>query len=124
MGANSVSFHPVAELDTNWKLGQFQWMIEGPELRSGLTLVWCLRQHWLSPLRGLVHVNGRICIGSDTPTCMGDHKSLEAGGALVEEEFKWKWLRYGALGGKKVTQSLLRHEQLLNLFFVHCWLCV
>ena len=27
------------------------------------------------------------------PTCMGDHKSLEAGGALVEEELKWKWLR-------------------------------
>ena len=41
----------------------------------------------------LVHVNGRICFGSATPTCMGDHKSLEAGGALVEEEWKWKWLR-------------------------------
>ena len=28
-----------------------------------------------------------------TPTCMGDHKSLEAGGTLVEEELKWTWLR-------------------------------
>ena len=27
-----------------------------------------------------------------TPTCMEDHESLEAGGALVEEELKWKWL--------------------------------
>ena len=25
-----------------------------------------------------------------TPTCMGDHKSLEAGGALVDEELKWR----------------------------------
>ena len=41
----------------------------------------------------LVCVNGCICFGSATPTCMGDHKSLEAGGALVEEELKWKWLR-------------------------------
>ena len=28
-----------------------------------------------------------------TPTCMGYHNSLEAGGALVEKELKWKWLR-------------------------------
>ena len=28
-----------------------------------------------------------------TPTCMGDHKSLEAGEALVEEEVKLRWLR-------------------------------
>ena len=28
-----------------------------------------------------------------TPTCMGDHESLEAGEALVEEELKWRWLR-------------------------------
>ena len=27
----------------------------------------------------LVHVKGRICFGSATPTCMGDHRSLEAG---------------------------------------------
>ena len=27
------------------------------------------------------------------PTCMGDHESLEAGEAPVEEELKWKWLR-------------------------------
>ena len=39
------------------------------------------------------NVNGRICFGSATPTCMGDHESLEDGGALVEEELKWKWLR-------------------------------
>ena len=41
----------------------------------------------------LVHVNGRICFGSATPTCMGDHEYLEAGGVLVEEGWKWKWLR-------------------------------
>ena len=38
----------------------------------------------------LVHVNGRICFGSATPTCMRDHESLEAGGILVE--VKWKWM--------------------------------
>ena len=43
--------------------------------------------------RRMVHVNGRICFGSATPTYMGDHGSLEAGGVLVEEEWKWKWLR-------------------------------
>ena len=43
--------------------------------------------------RRIVHVNGRICFDTATPTRMGDHESLEAGGALVEEEFKWKWLR-------------------------------
>ena len=32
----------------------------------------------------LVYVNGGICFGSATPTCLGDHGSLEAGGALVE----------------------------------------
>ena len=42
----------------------------------------------------MVHVNGRICFGSATPTCMGDHESLEAGGVLVEDEWKWKWLRW------------------------------
>ena len=40
-----------------------------------------------------VYVNERICFGSDTSACMGNHESLEAGGALVEEELKWKWLR-------------------------------
>ena len=40
-----------------------------------------------------VYVNGRICFGSITPTCMGDHESLEAGGALVEIKWKWMWLR-------------------------------
>ena len=39
--------------------------------------------------RRLLYVNGRICFGSATPTCMGDHKSLEAGGALVEMKRKW-----------------------------------
>ena len=38
--------------------------------------------------RRLVYVNGRICFSSATLTCMGDNKSLEAGGALVE--VKWK----------------------------------
>ena len=42
--------------------------------------------------RSMVHVNGRICFGSAMPTCMGDHESLEAGGVLVEQERKWKWL--------------------------------
>ena len=32
------------------------------------------------------------CFGSATPTCMGDHESLEAEGALVELEWKWMWL--------------------------------
>ena len=43
--------------------------------------------------RSIVHVHGRICFGSATPTCMGDYEYLEAGGVLVEEELKWKWLR-------------------------------
>ena len=42
--------------------------------------------------RRMIQVNGRICFGSATPTCMGDHESLEPGGVLVEEEWKWKWL--------------------------------
>ena len=37
-----------------------------------------------------LYVNGRICFGSGTPTCMGDPESLEAGGGLVE--VKWKWV--------------------------------
>ena len=40
-----------------------------------------------------VHVNECICFGSATPTCMGDHESLDAGGALVEVTWKWMWLR-------------------------------
>ena len=32
-----------------------------PELRAGWALVSGLRPHRLSPLRGLVYVNGRIC---------------------------------------------------------------
>ena len=28
-----------------------------------------------------------------TPVPMGDHESLEAGGALVEEELTWRWLK-------------------------------
>ena len=43
--------------------------------------------------RRMVHVNGRIRFGSATPTCMGDHESLEAGGVLVEVKWKWMWLR-------------------------------
>ena len=87
------------EMEANWKLGHLQWMIEGPELRI-----------WLSPDvlppptpaialgcftalgRRAVYVNGRICFGSARPTCMGDHESLEAGGALVEMKWKWMWL--------------------------------
>ena len=43
--------------------------------------------------RRMVHVNGRICFGSATPTCMGDHESLEAGGVLVEVKWMGIWLR-------------------------------
>ena len=75
-------------------------MIEGPELRI-----------WLNPDvvppptpavdrgcinalgRRPVYVNGRISFGNSTPTCVGDHKSLEARGAPVEVKWKWMWLR-------------------------------
>ena len=40
-----------------------------------------------------VYVNRRTCFGSATPTCMGHHESLEAGGALVEVQWKWMRLR-------------------------------
>ena len=49
----------------------------------------CITALWRRP----VYVNGRICFGSATPTCMGDHEYLEAGGALVEVKWKWMWLR-------------------------------
>ena len=39
-----------------------------------------------------VYVNGRICFGSATPTFMGDHESLETGGALGGVKWKWMWL--------------------------------
>ena len=75
-------------------------MIEGPDLKI-----------WLNP--GVVHpptpavdlgcitalgrrpvyVNGGICFGNATPTCMGGFESLEAEGALVEVNWKWMWLR-------------------------------
>ena len=35
---------------------------------------------------GWVGVNGRIRFGIATPTRMGDHESLEAGGARVDED--------------------------------------
>ena len=47
----------------------------------------------LLPLKSLVYVIRRICFGSATPSCMGDHKSLEVGGALVQVKCKWMWLR-------------------------------
>ena len=43
--------------------------------------------------RRLAHVNGRICFGIATPTCMGDHESLEAAGVLVDVKWKLMWLR-------------------------------
>ena len=88
------------DMEANRKLVQLQWMIEGPELRI-----------WLNPGvlppptpavalgcitalgRGPVYVNGRICFGSTRPTCMRDHESLEAGGALAEVKWKWMWPR-------------------------------
>ena len=36
---------------------------------------------------------GALASAFATPTCMGDHESLEAGGALVEEQMKCRWLR-------------------------------
>ena len=85
-------------MDTDRKLGRLQWKIGGPN--SSLANPWCgasahtgCRPWVLALERRMVHVNGRICFGSATPTCMGDHESLEAGGVLVEEELKWKWLR-------------------------------
>ena len=36
---------------------------------------------------------GAFAMAIATPTRVGDHKSLEAEGALVEEDLKWKWLR-------------------------------
>ena len=43
--------------------------------------------------RRTVHVNGRICFGSATPTCMGDHESVEPAGVLVDVKWKWMQLR-------------------------------
>ena len=43
--------------------------------------------------RRMVHVNGRICFGSSTPTCLGDHECVEAAGVFVEVKWKWMWLR-------------------------------
>ena len=34
-------------------------------------------------------------------TCMGDQESLEAGGALVEEELKWRYQRQAHRAGGK-----------------------
>ena len=48
-----------------------------------------------------VYVRGRIWFGSATRTCMGDHESLEAGGALVEVKWKWMWLRWAQRKGRK-----------------------
>ena len=85
-------------MDTDRKLGRLQWKIGG--LNSSLAKPWCgASAHtgcrpWVLALEGnILHVNGRRCLGSATPTCMGDHESLEAGGVLVEEELKWNWLR-------------------------------
>ena len=74
-------------------------MIKGPELRIWLNpdvvpppqpavVLGCITALG----RRLVYVNGRICFGSATPTCMGEDESLEAGGALVEVKWKWMWL--------------------------------
>ena len=75
-------------------------MIEGPELRiwpnpgvvpppTPAVALGCITALGKRP----VYIIERICFGSATATCMGDHESLEVGGALVEEELKWKWLR-------------------------------
>ena len=87
-------------MEANWKLGQIEWMIGGSEFRMWLNpgvvppptpavALGCITALGRRP----VYVNGRICLGSATPTCMEDHESLEAGGALVEGKLKWIWLR-------------------------------
>ena len=87
-------------MEANQKLGQLKWMIKGPEfriwLKSGVVppftpavALGCITALGRRP----VYVNGRICFGSATPTCIGDHESLEAGGALVEVKWKSMWLR-------------------------------
>ena len=43
--------------------------------------------------RRMVHVDGRICFGIATPTSLGDHEFLEAGGVLMDAKWKWMWLR-------------------------------
>ena len=60
---------------------------------------------WLNPgvvplpaLAGPVKRDGYTFMGAHAsavvrPTCLGDHESLEAGEALVEEQLKLKWLR-------------------------------
>ena len=48
-----------------------------------------------------MYFNGHICLGSATPTCMGVHESLEAGGALVEVKWKWMWLSQVHRKGRK-----------------------
>ena len=75
-------------------------MIEGPELRIWLnpgvvpSLMPAVNLGCITALgKRPVYVNGRICFGSPTPTCMGDHESLEAGGASVEVKCIWMWLR-------------------------------
>ena len=75
-------------------------MIEGPEFRiwpnpgvvpppTPAVALGCITALGTRP----VYVNGRMCFGSATATCKGDHESLEAGGALVEVKCKWMWLR-------------------------------
>ena len=61
--------------------------------RKDLAKPWCgsICPHRLSVTDWYTLMGASAC--SATPTCMGDHKSLEAGGVLVEEEWKWKWLR-------------------------------
>ena len=67
-----------------------------PPLTPAVDL-WCITAFG----RRLVYVNWRICFGSARPTCMVDHESLEAGGALLEVKWKWRWLRYGHRKGRK-----------------------
>ena len=44
---------------------------------------------------------GAFALAFATPTRVGDHESLQAGGALVEEELKWMWLRLAHRAGGK-----------------------
>ena len=43
--------------------------------------------------RGLYPLSNAFASAVATPTCMADHEFLKAGGALVEEDWKWMWLR-------------------------------
>ena len=53
-----------------------------------------VKRHWYTFM-------GAFAMAFAAPTCMGDQESLEAGGALVEEELKWRYQRQAHRAGGK-----------------------